>query len=714
MTLTWTRFKDHHATQKHVVIQSWTEFIKTIQASGPYPNKKVCPWLKLAQFGEKRTDKNSLRHDGNMLDITGIEGDYDGEVLHPDAALKLLEAAGIKCLIYTSASHTVDKPRWRVLAPLSRSFSPTDRSALLGRVNGVLGGVLSNESFTLSQGYFYGAVQGGAYRVLTSFDDPDEGSYLDELDELDNIAVFPHRTKSDPNPPGGTIAETYQQLGRKLKAGDQRRDMVRSFIATHSNRAVPAKLIATLVESTVAQYFDPADPVDWSDINQMIQTFTQHDIKQRQTDKVAMDAYVVRVKAKLAARAQAEEDEQVRLAEMAGEDEEPVHPLARFVSFGADLMVTRWIIPGFIGHGLTVIAGAHGVGKTTALLPLAMVAAGLHEPGCPLAPDHWRHVVYVTEDTEQAKRIIAGLVIFGGLGLDMKTVQQRLHLVEAQRLDPRIVAKVGKVYKKEFTRTVQNDIDILPLIVFDTKAAVISMEDENSNSESSKIVALLKQNFESLPVWLIGHIPKANMTRADTVGLSMRGGSAFEADANQVLYLIKEANDQRYLVRGKTRFEGTWAELEVKTDLANTTAFDEFGVEQNIALRWCQAVPPEQSRMEAQESAKDRASAQDAADLRDEIRSIVDVAWRAGNPFNRQSVMAKIKRRKSDVSDCIQNLLSEQWLHEVFIPSANRTHPRRDAFLINLTSEEWGHVTRGGDVPSVKLAVPNSWIKLSK
>jgi len=71
-----------------------------------------------------------------------------------------------------------------------------------------------------------------------------------------------------------------------------------------------------------------------------------------------------------------------------------VHQLANFVDIEGRPKPPRWVIPGFIGHGVTVISGAHGVGKTTALLPLAMTAAGLH--GDELLPCQWRHVVYIT------------------------------------------------------------------------------------------------------------------------------------------------------------------------------------------------------------------------------------------------------------------------------------------------------------------------------
>ena len=47
------------------------------------------------------------------------------------------------------------------------------------------------------------------------------------------------------------------------------------------------------------------------------------------------------------------------------------HPLAQYIDFDCQPRAPKWVIPGFIGHGVVIIAGAHGVGKTTALLPLS-------------------------------------------------------------------------------------------------------------------------------------------------------------------------------------------------------------------------------------------------------------------------------------------------------------------------------------------------------
>ena len=385
------------------------------------------------------------------------------------------------------------------------------------------------------------------------------------------------------------------------------------------------------------------------------------------------------------------------------------HPLARYVDLDAEPMAPRFVIPGFIGYGLVIFAGTHGVGKTTALLPLAMVAAGLHGHGDPLAPKQWRHVVYITEDAEQARRIVAGVVKFGGLGLDVGTVRERLHIVEARRLEPSYVAEVATTYREQFARIVDG-VEVPPLVVMDTKSAVFSIDEENSNSEASAIVAVLKQSFENLPVWLVGHVAKANMSRGDVAGLALRGASAFEADANQVLYLAKDG-EARYLVRGKTRFEAAWPELQIESKTAATMARDEYGDLQPVTLRWGIAAPPEQSRKEAQEEAQEAARKADAAALRDEVRGAIDTAWLGGFPLNREGVKAIVKRNRAEVTGTMESLLAERWLHEVAIPAKERTNPKRAAFLVNLTTEEHEAAVRGEGMPPAKVEVPASWRK---
>jgi len=149
------------------------------------PTKAALPWLKLARFGDAKTKRGSLRHDANVLAITGIEADYDAEEIAFGDAVERLAGAGILALLYTSPSHTEDTPRWRVLCPTSQELPPDRRAHLVARLNGLLGGVLAAESFTLSQAYYFGSINRNPSHqaVITP------GKPIDEAQELDARAI---------------------------------------------------------------------------------------------------------------------------------------------------------------------------------------------------------------------------------------------------------------------------------------------------------------------------------------------------------------------------------------------------------------------------------------------------------------------------------------------------------------------------------------------
>ncbi|WP_338608074.1 virulence-associated E family protein [Pelagibacterium nitratireducens] len=113
------------------------------------------PLIKLATFVDNHRKNEKLEA------VFGIEGDYDGEALHPYAASALLAAKGIQALIYTSPSHQNGAPRWRVVCPLSNPVAAEERHELTSRLNSALGGILAPESFVASQSYYVGSVTGG-------------------------------------------------------------------------------------------------------------------------------------------------------------------------------------------------------------------------------------------------------------------------------------------------------------------------------------------------------------------------------------------------------------------------------------------------------------------------------------------------------------------------------------------------------------------------
>ncbi len=179
-----TFFDDFQAGRKReqrLTLDQLAEAIRTTSA----PAKAALPWLKLARFGNRATAKGSLRHDANVIAITGAEADYDGETVSFDDAVEIVEKSGLRAIIYTSPSHTPERPRWRILCPTSIELPPLERVGLLNRLNGLFRGIFATESWTLSQSYYFGCVDCNPAHQVEFVD----GEPVDQLHDLDLIAI---------------------------------------------------------------------------------------------------------------------------------------------------------------------------------------------------------------------------------------------------------------------------------------------------------------------------------------------------------------------------------------------------------------------------------------------------------------------------------------------------------------------------------------------
>ncbi|HEX3346933.1 MAG TPA: AAA family ATPase, partial [Acetobacteraceae bacterium] len=213
-----TLFRTYAAKTKHERDYTLRSLADEIEATTGV-TKGVLPWLKLATFGDLRAPiKDSLRHDDNVLTITGIEGDYDGELVPLADAVELLTKQGILAIVYTSPSHTEAKPRWRVLCPLSSEHPPDKREHFVGRLNGLFGGILAGESFTLSQSYYFGSVNSNpAHRVVLV-----DGTGIDTHDGLDESWIGKPNTGSSSGSGAGPTSGPVDQaaLLREIMDGD--------------------------------------------------------------------------------------------------------------------------------------------------------------------------------------------------------------------------------------------------------------------------------------------------------------------------------------------------------------------------------------------------------------------------------------------------------------------------------------------------------------
>jgi hypothetical protein len=161
---------------------SWSELVGRIANAATYIDKKHCPLISMAEYGDELSSSGCIRHALNVKRIFGIELDYDGEQMPLAIAAAKLKAANVQAVLYTSPSHKPSAPRWRALFPLADPALPEERGVLVARANRILGGVASRESFTLSQSFYIGRVRGADYETAET-----QGRCIDEALDVEPL-----------------------------------------------------------------------------------------------------------------------------------------------------------------------------------------------------------------------------------------------------------------------------------------------------------------------------------------------------------------------------------------------------------------------------------------------------------------------------------------------------------------------------------------------
>ena len=214
-TVTITFFLDKAAQSLHTADLTLSQLANRI-AKQAAASKMELPWLKLAIFGNKRSEKNCLRTNENVVQITGIETEHDaGEILF-DTAIAVMREARIRSLLYTSPSYMpATKERWRILVPLSQNHPPETREELVARINGLFAGKIAPESFVLSQAYLFGHVDNPDHRVEVV-----DGDFLDLRDDLYAGSIFKDGSRVGDQAANGSSNGGGQQRRHKPRAAD--------------------------------------------------------------------------------------------------------------------------------------------------------------------------------------------------------------------------------------------------------------------------------------------------------------------------------------------------------------------------------------------------------------------------------------------------------------------------------------------------------------
>jgi hypothetical protein len=277
-------------------------------------------------------------------------------------------------------------------------------------------------------------------------------------------------------------------------------------------------------------------------------------------------------------------------------DEHPLSLKKSLRSGAGEVTVFEYIFDDFMSTGVNVVAGAPGVGKTTLIVPMALATAHLCPVDYELKPSVRRNVIIITESVVQVQRVIYSLHSWGFTGMRASDFDERVRVISAHRLDPKVVSQVADEYKDW---TVENEkadgtiYNALPLVVFDTANAVFDLENENDNAEVGRAMAYVKQSFSAFPIIIVSHTAKM-LGSGDSEYLGPRGASAWTGDAQGVYTVFKDGEEHdapRILKATKVRFPTEFPEMVFELINNKETHKDVLGYDKDIWFNHAVARP---------------------------------------------------------------------------------------------------------------------------
>ena len=271
----------------------------------------------------------------------------------------------------------------------------------------------------------------------------------------------------------------------------------------------------------------------------------------------------------------------------------------------------RYMVKGFWAHSFMVLAGQPGIGKTTAVISLCMVMAGLKAKDCELTATKKRKTIIVTEDSDQVERTLTGYARH--YGISASDLSKWFVIIDAKRSN---VKDLLMLAHNVIHHTIDN---VRPLLVLDTANATMDIDNENDNSEVGAYIAALKQTIYiqlDTPVCIITHTNKT-ITKSDS-DATARGASAFTGDATLTGILFEDETKTRYMRLVKTRYQPNFREIKFQSDVFADTVLDEDGdIQEQMVLLVVPAMSSEDDRRQAandRQNDKKQQQVQDACD----------------------------------------------------------------------------------------------------
>ena len=327
----------------------------------------------------------------------------------------------------------------------------------------------------------------------------------------------------------------------------------------------------------------------------------------------------------------------------------------------------RYMVKGFWAHSFMVLAGQPGIGKTTAVISLCMVMAGIQAKDCELTATKKRKTIIVTEDSDQVERTLTGYARH--YGINPKTLSDWFVIIDAKRSN---VKDLLMLAHNVINHTIDN---VRPLLVLDTANATMDIDNENDNSEVGAYIAALKQTIYiqlDTPVCIITHTNKT-ISKADS-DATARGASAFTGDATLTGVLFEDETKTRYMRLVKTRYQPNFREIKFQSDVFADTVLDEDGdIQEQMVLLVVPAMSSEDDRKQAaaeRQNDKRQQQIQDAADAAcNYVQSIINA---------KGAVIMRKGSGRHVVPKELQGMHQLEW-QDIYdaVPQANQSYARK-------------------------------------
>jgi len=327
----------------------------------------------------------------------------------------------------------------------------------------------------------------------------------------------------------------------------------------------------------------------------------------------------------------------------------------------------RYMIQGFWAHSFSVIAGQPGIGKTTAIMSLAIVMAGIAYRDCQLISNKRRKTIIVSEDADQIERTLTGYARH--YGIDPIELSRWFVVIDAKRSSVKDLLTLAH-------NVIAHTVDgIRPLLVLDTANATMDIDNENDNSEVGAYIAAIKQTIYiqlDTPVCIITHTNK-QISKSDSDAMA-RGASAFTGDATLTGVLFEDESKTRYLRLVKTRYQPNYREIRFDADVFQDMAVDEDGnlQEQTVLLVTPHKSSEDERRQVQEQMVNDKRQQQitDAADAAcNYIQSLIN---------QRQQVIMRKGPGRPTVPKELASAYQLEWT-EVYqaVPQADQSYARK-------------------------------------